>query len=145
MFQFGRFPTYDYLIHHTLCDSSSHGFPHSDICGSTLICSSPQLFAACHVLRRLLMPRHSPYALLSLNSFAYPLDILFSELLCSTFYSYFCASAKIAFTLSEKPDFYIFFFPCFLKSLFVFAFLLIRFSMISRSCGPPLLHGFKSI
>jgi len=23
---------------------------------------------------------------------------------------------------SEKPDFYIFFFPCFLKSLFVFAF-----------------------
>ena len=32
-----------------------------------LICSSPQLFAACHVLLRLLMPRHSPYALLRLN------------------------------------------------------------------------------
>ena len=67
MFQFGRFPTYGYLIHHTLCDSSSHGFPHSDICGSTLICSSPQLFAACHVLLRLLMPRHSPCALFSLT------------------------------------------------------------------------------
>ena len=33
----------------------------------TLICSSPQLIAACHVLHRLLMPRHSPYALFCLN------------------------------------------------------------------------------
>ena len=32
-----------------------------------LICSSPRLIAACHVLLRLLMPRHSPYALCSLN------------------------------------------------------------------------------
>ena len=48
-------------------DSSSRGFPHSDICGSRLICSSPQLFAACRVLLRLLMPRHSPCALLRLN------------------------------------------------------------------------------
>ncbi len=41
-------------------------FPHSDICGSMLICSSPQLFAACRVLLRRLMPRHPPYALISL-------------------------------------------------------------------------------
>ena len=34
-----------------------------------LIYSSPQLFAVSHVLRRLLMPRHSPYALLRLNFF----------------------------------------------------------------------------
>ena len=32
------------------------------------ICSSPQLFAAYHVLLRLLVPRHSPYALSSLTS-----------------------------------------------------------------------------
>ena len=32
-----------------------------------LICSSPRLIAACHVLHRLLMPRHSPYALVRLN------------------------------------------------------------------------------
>ena len=32
------------------------------------MCSSPQLIAACHVLRRLLMPRHSPCALISLTS-----------------------------------------------------------------------------
>ena len=42
-------------------------FPHSDIPGSQLICSSPRLFAACHVLHRLLMPRHSPCALISLT------------------------------------------------------------------------------
>ena len=44
------------------------GFPHSDIPGSQLICSSPRLFAAYHVLLRLLMPRHSPCALLRLTS-----------------------------------------------------------------------------
>ena len=43
------------------------GFPHSEICGSTAICASPQLIAACHVLLRLLMPRHSPCALFSLT------------------------------------------------------------------------------
>ena len=43
------------------------GFPHSDICGLTDICSSPQLFAACHVLLRLPVPRHPPYALLHLT------------------------------------------------------------------------------
>jgi hypothetical protein len=42
------------------------GFPHSDISGSTLIGSSPKLFAACHVLLRPLTPRHPPYALSSL-------------------------------------------------------------------------------
>ena len=43
------------------------GFPHSEISGSKLMCSSPKLFAACHVLHRLLMPRHSPCALISLT------------------------------------------------------------------------------
>ena len=56
-------------IQYTLRDSSSRGFPHSDICGSQAICASPQLFAAYRVLLRLLMPRHSPCALLSLNFF----------------------------------------------------------------------------
>ena len=39
------------------------GFPHSEICGSKAMCASPQLIAACHVLHRLLMPRHPPCAL----------------------------------------------------------------------------------
>ena len=40
------------------------GLPHSDISGSIPVCSSPELFAAYHVLLRLLKPRHPPYALL---------------------------------------------------------------------------------
>ena len=43
------------------------GFPHSDISGSMDICSSPKLFAAYHVLHRLLVPRHPPYALISIT------------------------------------------------------------------------------
>ena len=42
------------------------GFPHSDILGSKPACGSPRLIAACHVLHRLLAPRHPPYALSSL-------------------------------------------------------------------------------
>ena len=67
MFQFRRFPSYSYLIHCTILEYCSSVLPHSDISGSTLICSSPKLFAACHVLHRLLMPRHSPCALISLT------------------------------------------------------------------------------
>ena len=40
-----------------------NGLPHSDIHGSKVICTSPQLFAAYHVLRRLREPRHPPFAL----------------------------------------------------------------------------------
>ena len=60
-------PHVNLWIQLTFHDSSPWVFPHSEICGSKLICSSPQLIAACHVLHRLLMPRHSPYALIRLN------------------------------------------------------------------------------
>jgi hypothetical protein len=43
------------------------GFPHSDISGSLSARDSPKLFAACHVLHRLLAPRHPPRALCSLT------------------------------------------------------------------------------
>ena len=43
------------------------GFPHSEISGSMRMCRSPELIAACRVLLRLLMPRHSPCALISLT------------------------------------------------------------------------------
>ena len=49
-------------------EGCSCGFPHSDICGSVDICSSPQLFAAYHVFHRLLVPRHPPCALFCLTS-----------------------------------------------------------------------------
>jgi hypothetical protein len=44
-----------------------YGFPHSEIPGSKPACGSPRLIAACHVLHRLLAPRHPPYALSSLT------------------------------------------------------------------------------
>ena len=68
MFQFRRFPTYAYLIQRRLMEYCSIGFPHSEISGSKRMCRSPKLIAACHVLHRLLMPRHSPCALISLTS-----------------------------------------------------------------------------
>ena len=43
------------------------GFPHSEIPGSTPVCGSPRLIAACHVLLRLSLPRHPPCALSSLT------------------------------------------------------------------------------
>ena len=43
------------------------GFPHSEIFGSMRMCRSPKLIAACRVLLRLLMPRHSPCALFRLT------------------------------------------------------------------------------
>jgi hypothetical protein len=43
------------------------GFPHSEICGSKVVRTSPQLIAAYHVLHRLLQPRHPPNALKALD------------------------------------------------------------------------------
>ena len=108
------------LIQYTFHDSSSCVFPHSEICGSKLICSSPQLIAACHVLRRLPMPRHSPYALLRLNylyvqSSRINITVLSLSLellcfiLCSVGADFLSAPGKIVFfyplSLTKKPDF----------------------------------------
>ena len=56
----------------------SSGFPHSDISGSSDICSSPKLFAAYHVFHRLLVPRHPPYALFIMTKTLIYLGCLFS-------------------------------------------------------------------
>lgn len=54
-------------------DPLARGLPHSDIHRSKLAHSSPWLFAVCHVLHRLLVPRHPPNALLFLTPHAqYP-------------------------------------------------------------------------
>ena len=116
MFQFRRFPAYAYLIQRTLHGYCPCGLPHSEISGSMDICSSPKLIAACHVLRRLLMPRHSPCALYSLTYSNYlfrsvllvELCRLFTDsklsLLPSSFqmlfHNYFLASFKLS---PERP------------------------------------------
>src|SRR4051794_31654626 len=62
MFQFAGFASHAYGF--------SMGYPygwvaHSEIPGSTIARISPGLFAACHVLHRLSVPRHPPDALIS--------------------------------------------------------------------------------
>ena len=66
MFQFPGFASYHYgfMIRYPL----PGGLPHSDIHGSKPARGSPWLFAACHVLHRLLVPRHPPNALIILRS-----------------------------------------------------------------------------
>ena len=53
----------DYIFTYGYLSITSSEFPHSEICGSMDMCSLPQLIAACHVLLRLPVPRHPPYAL----------------------------------------------------------------------------------
>ena len=61
MFQFAGFASRTYGF--SAGSSRRMGFPHSEIVGSKPARGSPTLFAACHVLHRLLAPRHPPDAL----------------------------------------------------------------------------------
>jgi hypothetical protein len=65
MFQFPGFASRPYVFRPGY--PLRGGLPHSDIRGSTSARLSPRLFAACHVLHRLLAPRHPPDALLVLT------------------------------------------------------------------------------
>ena len=51
IFQFTAFALHGYVL--TMQYLLRGGFPHSDISGSMLVASSPELFAGCHVLHRL--------------------------------------------------------------------------------------------
>ena len=58
-----RVPSIYLCIQHMVTEVCSAGFPHSEISGSSDICSSPLLIAAYHVFLRLSVPRHPPCAL----------------------------------------------------------------------------------
>ena len=60
-----RVPHLNLWIQLRLTEVCSAGFPHSEIRGSKPICGSPRLIAAYRVLRRLLVPRHPPCALVA--------------------------------------------------------------------------------
>ena len=68
MVHFPPLPSRTYEFSTGYSGMSQSGFPHSEIPGSKPACGSPRLIAACHVLHRLLAPRHSPYALSSLTT-----------------------------------------------------------------------------
>ena len=85
-----RVPSVWLWIHHAVHEVCSCGFPHSDISGSKPMCGSPELFAACRVLRRLPVPRHPPCALLRLtnqclSTFLFCGSLLFSLELSTVF------------------------------------------------------------
>ena len=63
-----RVPLLTLWIGVRITEDCSVRFPHSEISGSMDICSSPKLFAAYHVFHRLLVPRHPPYALISITN-----------------------------------------------------------------------------
>ena len=104
-----------YFIQAEVHEFCSCGFPHSDICGSKDACSSPQLFAACHVLHRLEVPRHPPCALSSLtikftheqqtdlkSNFRSEINSLSEKLQVS--YSYCACTVKLALCVSLLSD-----------------------------------------
>ena len=62
-----RVPSVALWIHAPVPRVFPGGFPHSEISGSSDICSSPKLIAAYRVFHRLLVPRHPPCALISLT------------------------------------------------------------------------------
>ena len=113
-----------------------------------LICSSPRLIAACHVLHRLLMPRHSLCALVRLNFCRYPFGYLvlsLLELLCITFFTvtYFRLAKLFHFTQLWKDLIFHHIFSLCLLSLFVYLILFpIQFSMINRRSEPALSSIF---
>ena len=64
-----RVPEHTLWIHVCTTKVCLARFPHSEIHGSMLICSSPWLFAAYHVFLRLSVPRHPPCALFRLTCY----------------------------------------------------------------------------
>ena len=78
-------------------------FADSEISGSEVVCTSPKLIAAYHVLHRFRTPRHPPYALISLTKNSANNENLFPLL---------CMGSKMLAFLSpmqlSKSEFYIF-------------------------------------
>ena len=67
MFHFSQFALIAYEFSNEYHDMTRGGLPHSDIAGSQAASASPTLIAGNHVLLRLLVPRHPPYALRNLT------------------------------------------------------------------------------
>jgi hypothetical protein len=68
MFHFPGYGIRYLCIQYRIIPLHGIGLLHSEISGSTLVCSSPKLIAAYRVLHRLPMPRHPSCALSSLTT-----------------------------------------------------------------------------
>ena len=74
MFQFPRLASATYEFSYRYYGFTHSRFSDSVIPGSKDACSLPRLFAACHDLHRLPVPRHPPYALTCLTILFYHED-----------------------------------------------------------------------
>ena len=63
MFQFPSLAYFAYLFSKVYPDITLDWLSNSEIHGSKTVTVYPRLFAGSHVLHRLLVPRHPPYAL----------------------------------------------------------------------------------
>ena len=70
MFQFTGLSSLELCIHSRILNELSR-FPHSEISGSKIAYISPKHIVVCHVLLRLLMPRHPLCALINLTFLIY--------------------------------------------------------------------------
>jgi hypothetical protein len=100
MFQFPGLSSVSYGFRYRWYRITGTGLPHSEICGYLVISTYPQLIAGSHVLHRLLVPRHPPYALSNLT------ENFYSQIVCALsvcFYGsvkFFRFSSENIFTLS---------------------------------------------
>ena len=78
------------------------GLSHSDIRGSILVCKSPRLFAAYHVLLRLQEPRHPPYALAYFLFASYPLQDRSPFLILKSVKELFLSAARRRTCLADR-------------------------------------------
>ena len=104
MVHFPPLPSPAYVFSGRYSGMSQSGFPHSEIPGSKTACVSPRLIAACHVLHRLLAPRHSPYALSSLTKCSLHLTCLLSGSKAGLLHEYVVKKLPIAeYSVVKKP------------------------------------------
>ena len=71
-----RVPLIQLCVHCMMTVVCTAGFPHSEISGSRVVCTSPELFAAYHVFLRLPVPRHPPCALSCITNSLKVRDVL---------------------------------------------------------------------
>ena len=79
------------------------GFPHSEISGSLVVCTSPKLFAAYHVFHRLPVPRHPPCALSRIT-----ISLLRRDVRAGNTRSVACAGCLVCMTSSCPPWSFVF-------------------------------------
>ena len=103
MFQFSGFASY-FRIMRSL---QLRGLPHSDISGYTVVCTSPELFAAYHVLLRLREPQAFPVRpfLLSLR-----LLLVIIQFRCETYCLPIVSMCVILYYYRNVKTFFYFFF-----------------------------------